>query len=90
MIFVVLGVALILMNLAGVGPIGLWTWELSGDLWKFGAPFLLASIWWAWADSSGLNKRREIEKMEKRKQDRRKQNLAALGHDVRARRRQPR
>ena len=90
MIFVVLGVALIVMNLAGVGPIGQWTWELSGDLWKFAAPFLLASVWWAWADSSGLNKRREIEKMEKRKLDRRKQNLASLGLDVRARRRQPR
>jgi small Trp-rich protein len=90
MIFVVFGVVLILMNLAGIGPIGQWTWELSGDLWKFAVPFLLASIWWAYADASGLNKRREIEKMEKRKQDRRKQNLAALGLDTRARRRQAR
>ena len=35
---------------------------------------------------SGLNKRREMERMEKKKDDRRKENLAALGMDTRARR----
>ena len=90
MVFVILGVAVILMNFAGIGPIGQWNWEISGDLWKFVAPFIVASMWWAWADSSGLNKRREIEKMERRKLERRKQNLVALGLETRARRRQAR
>ena len=41
---------------------------------------------------SGLNKRREMERMEKSKKDRRKENLASLGMDTRARRKatQPR
>ena len=36
--------------------------------------------------SSGLNKRREMARMEKKKADRRQENLAALGMDTRARR----
>ncbi len=86
MLFVIVGVTLIMANLAGLGPFAHWTWNLSGDLWKFCLPFALAAAWWAWADASGLNKRREIERMEQRKHDRRKGNLAALGLDTRARR----
>ena len=86
MYFVALGVLLVLMHLLGIGPPADWNWNLLGDLWKFVAPFLLAIAWWAWADASGMNKRREMEKMEERKQNRRKENLASLGLDHRARR----
>ena len=86
MVFVVIGVVLIALNLAGFGPTAAWNWEFTGDLWKFCVPFILAALWWTWADKSGLDKRREMEKMEKRKQDRRKDNLAALGFDEKARR----
>ncbi|HEX4235263.1 MAG TPA: TIGR04438 family Trp-rich protein [Caldimonas sp.] len=86
MLFVVIGVVLIALNLASVGVIGTWNWQISGDLWKFAFPFLLATIWWIWSDVSGLNKRREMNRMEKKKDDRRKENLAALGMDTRARR----
>ena len=86
MYLVIVGVALIVMNLAGIGPVAHWTWTLTGDLWMFALPFGLAAVWWFWADVSGLNKRREMEKMEQRKRDRRKENLAALGMDTRARR----
>ena len=86
MYFVIAGVALIVMNLAGIGPVAAWNWELFGDLWKFVLPFVLAALWWAWADFSGLNKRREMEKMEKRKRDRREETLANLGMDSRSRR----
>lgn len=79
MLFVVLGVLLVILNLAGIGPPAHWTWNLFGDLWKFLLPFLLALAWWAWADASGRNKRIEIEKMDQKKQDRRKKNLEALG-----------
>ena len=89
MYLVLVGVALIVMNLAGIGPVAAWNWEVFGDLWKFLLPFFLAAIWWAWADKSGLNKRREMEKMEKRKRDRRLENLANLGMDLRARRKPP-
>jgi small Trp-rich protein len=49
-------------------------------------PFAFAAAWWIWSDLSGLNKQREMNRMEKKKQDRRKENLAALGMDTRARR----
>jgi small Trp-rich protein len=86
MLFVVIGVVLIVLNLLEVGVVGTWNWHLTGDLWKFFFPFLLASLWWIWSDKSGLNKRREMDRMEKKKSDRRKENLAALGMDTRARR----
>ncbi len=86
MLFVVIGVALIVLNLAGIGPFAAWNWELFGDLWKFMVPFFCAAMWWVWSDKSGLNKRREMERMDKKKADRRKENLAALGMDTRARR----
>jgi small Trp-rich protein len=86
MLFVLIGVVLIVLNLAHVGVVGTWNWEFWGDLWKFCLPFAVALIWWAWSDVSGLNKRREMARMEKKKEDRRKENLAALGMDTRARR----
>ncbi len=86
MLFVVIGVILILLNLLNVGVIGTWNWELFGDLWKMALPFACAAAWWIWSDVSGLNKQREMDRMEKKKQDRRKENLASLGMDTRARR----
>ena len=86
MAFVLIGLLLIGLNLAGIGPFGAWNWEVFGDLWKFVVPFLLAVVWWIWSDKSGLNKRREMDRMEKKKQSRREENLAALGMDTRARR----
>ena len=86
MLFVVIGVVLILLNVAGVGVFGTWNWEVFGDLWKFVVPFLMALAWWIYSDKSGLNKQREMNRMEKKKTDRRKENLAALGMDTRARR----
>jgi small Trp-rich protein len=85
--FVIVGVVLILMNVLNIGVVGTWNWELFGDLWKFCLPFGLAAVWWVWADVSGLNKRREMEKMEERKRNRRKEQMQALGMDVRSRRR---
>jgi small Trp-rich protein len=86
MLFVAIGILLILLNVAGVGPVGAWNWEITGDLWKFCVPFVLAALWWVWSDVSGLNKRREMERMDKKKKDRRAENLAKLGLDTRARR----
>lgn len=86
MLFVIIGLILIALNLAGVGVIGTWNWELFGDLWKMATPFFLAVVWWVWSDRSGLNKQREMDRMEKKKNDRRTENLAKLGMDTRARR----
>jgi small Trp-rich protein len=84
MLFVVIGILMIVLNIAGVGFVGAWNWEFFGDLWKFCVPFLFAVAWWVYSDKSGLNKRREIERMEKRKRDRRAENLVSLGMDGRA------
>ena len=87
MLFVLVGLVLIGLNLADVGPFGRWNWEFFGDLWKFCVPFVLAIIWWIYSDKSGLNKRREMQRMEDKKKARRQENLEALGMDVRTRRR---
>ena len=87
MLFVVIGVVIIGLNLAGIGPIGQWNWALFGDLWKFTVPFLLAIVWWSWSDRSGLNKRREMRRMDEKKAKRRKEQLATLGTGTRRDRR---
>ena len=80
MYLVVLGVLLIVMKWAEFGPVANWSW------WLVLTPFALAAVWWVWADSSGFTKRREIDKIEKKKQDRRVQALDALGMDAKGRR----
>lgn len=75
--FVALGVALLVMNLAGIGPVGEWTWR--AHWWLMLAPFALAVAWWAWADATGWNKRKAMQKMAEKREARRRQNLDALG-----------
>ncbi len=84
MLFVGVGVVLILLNLLGIGPVGAWTWNLTGDLWKFAMPFAFALGWWAWSDTSGRTKRREMERMDERKENRRLKNMEALGLNTRS------
>jgi small Trp-rich protein len=86
MFFVIVGVLMILSNLAGIGPLATWNWELTGDLYKFCIPFGLATLWWMWTDKSGMDKRREIEKMDEKKRRRREENLVSLGLDNKANR----
>jgi small Trp-rich protein len=77
MVAVIVGVLLLVAKLAGFGPVADWSW------WIVLAPFGVALAWWQFADSSGLTKRREIEKIEQRKQERREKAIAALGMDAR-------
>lgn len=80
MYFIVLGVIFILLKLTEFGPVGLWSW------WAVLWPFAAAVAWWAWADATGYTKRREMDKMEDRKANRRKENLEALGMDPKGKR----
>ena len=82
--FVLLGCLLIVLNLLNIGPFGVWEWP--GDWWKMCWPFGLAAIWWWYADKSGFTRQREMDKMEKKKKDRRIKNLEALGMDYKGRR----
>ena len=74
---VIVGVLLLLAKLAEVGPTSHWSW------WIVLAPFAVAAAWWQFADSSGLTMKREMDKMEKRKVDRRDKAMEALGMDTR-------
>ena len=80
MYMVVLGVLLLLMKVTDLGPVAGMPW------WAVLLPFGLAILWWAWADSTGWTKRREMDKMEQKKKDRRAKNLEALGMDAKGRR----
>jgi len=86
MLFVAIGILVIVLNVANIGPFGAWNWEFFGDMWKFTVPFIFAIAWWVYSDVSGLNKRREMDRMEKRKKDRREENLVSLGLNARVRR----
>jgi len=73
MYLVVLGVLLLTLKLVDYGPVGAWSW------WLVLLPFAAAVVWWTWADKTGYNKRREMEKMDARRDARRQKNMEALG-----------
>ncbi|MBT9553375.1 MAG: TIGR04438 family Trp-rich protein [Hydrogenophaga sp.] len=73
MYLLILGIALMVLKYLEIGFVaGLsWLWVLS--------PFALAVVWWAWADATGYTKRKEMEKMDQKKQERIDKQRAALG-----------
>lgn len=68
-----LGLLLVLLKYLEIGPVATWSW------WWVLAPFALAALWWAWADSTGYTKRKAIEKMEQRKRARIDKQREAMG-----------
>ena len=81
MYFVLLGLLLVGLKVAEIGPPAGWPWY--GVL----APFAGAVIWWAWADATGYYKRREMRKLEQKKDLRRERSMDALGTNPRKRER---
>lgn len=73
--FVLIGLVLSLLKLAGLGPTASWSW------WAVLSPFVLAVLWWALADASGFTKRKQAEREEARVEKRRRRHLEALGLD---------
>lgn len=73
MYFLIIGVVLLAMKYLEIGPVALWPW------WVVFVPFGLSVAWWWWADATGYTKRKEIEKMEKRKHDRIDKQRDAMG-----------
>ncbi|MDN3920243.1 TIGR04438 family Trp-rich protein [Roseateles violae] len=71
--FVLIGVLLGGLKLAGVAPVADWSWL------AVLAPFGLAVVWWAWADQSGYTRKKAMDRMEARKAARRERALEALG-----------
>jgi small Trp-rich protein len=81
MLLVIIGVLLIALKLAGVGFLADLSW------WWVAVPFGLAVLWWEFADSSGWTMRRAMDKMEKRKIERRDRHMEALGLKIGGQRR---
>ncbi|MBC7548626.1 MAG: TIGR04438 family Trp-rich protein [Polaromonas sp.] len=79
MLFLLMGIAAMLLKYLEIGPFATLNW------WFTLIPFGLAAAWWAYADASGYTKRREIDKMEKRKQDRIDKQRDAMGLSPRRR-----
>lgn len=77
MYFLSAGVVLLLLKYLEVAPVAGWSW------WIVLAPFGLAMLWWAWADTSGYTRRKQMEKMDQRKADRIEKQRKALGLDRR-------
>lgn len=61
MIFLLIGIAGLLMKYLEVAPVAAWSW------WIVMSPFALTVAWWTWADKSGYSKRVEVARMDKRK-----------------------
>lgn len=70
---VIVGVLLLLAKLAEFGPFANWSW------WIILAPFGLAILWWQFADTSGWTQRKVMDKMARRKEERRHKAMEALG-----------
>jgi small Trp-rich protein len=70
---VLVGTLLLIAHLADFGPFGSWPW------WAIAAPFAGAVLWWSFADNSGWTQRRAMEKMERKKTERRDKAMDALG-----------
>ncbi len=73
MYFLLIGILMLAMKYLEFGVVATWSW------WVVLSPFGLAVLWWAWADKSGYTKRVEIEKMDKRRQDRIDKQRDAMG-----------
>jgi len=73
MYFLVAGIGLVIWNYYRIGlvPDMSWWWVLS--------PFAMAIAWWSWSDSTGRTKRKEMEKVDRRKQERIDRQRNAMG-----------
>ncbi|HET7527225.1 MAG TPA: TIGR04438 family Trp-rich protein [Burkholderiaceae bacterium] len=71
--FVVIGCVLLTMKMTEFGFAADWSWL------AILLPFGLAIAWWSFADATGMTRRREMDKMDQRKQERRRRHMDALG-----------
>ena len=71
--FIVIGLIALGLKLSGYTIVATldWPWVL----W----PFPTAVVWWMLADAVGLTQREQMKKIERRKEERRQKQMAALG-----------
>jgi len=73
MLFVGLGLVLMVLKFMEIGPVAMWDW------WIVLSPWAMAVAWWAWADSTGYTKRKEMEREDARRDARIERSREAMG-----------
>ncbi len=73
MYLLLIGLVGLVLKYLEIGPVATLSW------WVLLIPFALAVAWWAWADSTGYTKKKEMSKMDLRKQERIEKQRAAMG-----------
>ncbi len=73
MYLLMLGIGLLLLKYFEIGFVASWSW------WWVLTPFALAVAWWSWADTTGYTKRKAMEAMERKKQERIDRQRESLG-----------
>jgi small Trp-rich protein len=73
MLFLLTGIVLLVLWYGEIGPVAAWSWYVVF------APFLLAVLWWAWADATGYSKRKAVEKENAKKKARIEKSREAMG-----------
>jgi len=73
MLFVGLGLVLLVLKFMEIGPVAVWDW------WIVLSPWAMAVAWWAWADSTGYTKRKEMEREDARRDARIERSREAMG-----------
>ncbi|MBB3193516.1 TIGR04438 family Trp-rich protein [Roseateles terrae] len=78
---IVVGVLLLLMKVAEVGPGADLSW------WWVLAPFGLAVLWWEFADKTGYTQRKAMDRLDERQKARREEAMTKIGTSDKQRRR---
>ena len=73
MYLLLIGLVGLVLKYLEIGPVAAWSW------WVVLIPFALAVVWWAWADSTGYTKKKEMNKMDLRKKERIEKQRVAMG-----------
>ena len=73
MYLLLVGIVMMAMKTLEYAPVSAWSW------WVVLAPFALAVVWWTWADLTGYTKKKEMDKMDKRKAERIEKQREAMG-----------
>jgi small Trp-rich protein len=80
MLFLIVGILLLVLWYGEIGPVATWSWYVVFS------PFLLAVLWWAWADATGYTKKKAVEKENAKKKARIEKSREAMGMGPRKKR----
>ena len=72
MYLLLLGIAMGVLKYMEVEPFASWPW------WVALIPFALAVLWWRWADTSGYTKRKQMERENRKNQERLERRREAI------------